>query len=184
MNSVSVKRINKELEYFSNKKYKLDNLFTQEYNFYDKMIISTYFITDQYNNDVKNLNIEIIKNNKILKKFKFPIYYPFKPLNIITHNFSTLNWSKYLNVLYENVKAKNNNTLLYFFYIIQYGRKPIFLNDSNNDNNKHINCFCCSSYNCPYWNPGLKLKVVYKYMEVEFINKYTKIIIINVNKYL
>lgn len=169
MTSVSLKRINKELEYFFQKKY-LHAVDKNECNFYDSIKIKTFFIHNDYNKQ-DNLHIEITKNNKSLIEYKVPNDYPFKSLNIIKYNFSKLGWNKYLNILCENTK-KVNSKLLYFFYIIQSGKQPLFLNYEN----KNSKCFCCTSYNCPInWNPGLKLNnCLQEYMEVEYITKYTK----------
>lgn len=168
MTSVSLKRINKELEYFFQKKY--IGTLKNEYDFYENIKINTFLI---HNNDNKqnNLHIEITKNNKSLIEYFVPNDYPFKSLNIIKYNFSKLGWHKYLNILCENTK-KVNGKLLYFFYIIQSGKQPLFLNYES----KNSKCFCCASYNCSInWNPGLKLNnCLQEYLEVEYITKYTK----------
>ena len=162
---MSLKRINKELEYFFQKKY--IDVIKYEYNFYDSIKIYTFMFKD-YNQE--NLHIKIEKNDKILIEYEVPNDYPFKPFKIIKHNFKNLEWCKYLNVLCENIKQINNK-ILTFFYIIQSGKKPLFLNYNNNKNSK---CFCCASYNCPVnWNPRLKLNnCLQEYIEVEFISKY------------
>ena len=118
-----------------------------------------------------NLHIEIVKNGKSLIEYIAPNSYPFKPLNIIKYNFSKLGWSRYLNVLSENIK-KVDGKILYFFYVIESGKQPQFLNYEN----KNSKCFCCTSYSCPAnWYPGFRFKnFLQEYLEAEFINKYTK----------
>ncbi len=170
MSKMSLKRVNKELEYFFNRKYLSDNLLKNQYNFYDNIKIETFIVSRGYNNE-DNLHIEIKKNNRSLIEYRVPYDYPFKPFTIIKHNFSVLGWNKYLNNLHNNTK-KVDSKILYFFYIIQFGKKGIFLTYEN----KNSKCFCCASYNCPInWNPRLKLNnCLEEYMEVEYINKYTK----------
>ncbi len=170
MSRMTLKRVNKELEYFLDKKYVFDNLLKRENDFYNTIKINTFLMHNGYNKD-SNLHIEIVKNGKSLIEYMAPNDYPFKPLNIIKYNFSKLGWCKYLNVLCENTK-KVDGKILYFFYVIESGKQPLFLNYDN----KNSKCFCCTSYNCPVnWNPGLKFKnFLQEYLEAEFINKYTK----------
>tara|TARA_Y100000741_G_scaffold53322_1_gene36687 strand:+ start:1215 stop:1823 length:609 start_codon:yes stop_codon:yes gene_type:complete len=169
---MSIKRTNKELEYFLNKKYVSDNLLKTEYKFYDNIEIQQFIVSGGYNNE-DNLHIEITKNNRSLIKYCVPNDYPFKPFTIIKHNFSELGWFKYLNILHTN--AKNiDNKILYFFYTIQFGRQAIFL--THFTKNKNYKCYCCSSYSCPMnWNPRLGIKnLLQEYLEIEFINKFVK----------
>jgi len=170
MSKISLKRVNKEIEYFIEMKYKNENLLKRENDFYNNIKINTFFISNNYNNE-ENLHIKIIKDDKCLIEFMAPNDYPFKPMNIINNKFSKLSWCKYLNVLCENAK-KVDNKILYFFYILESGKRPLFLNYEN----KSSKCFCCTSYNCPInWTPGLRFKhFLQEYLEVEYINKYTK----------
>ena len=169
MSRTSIKRVNKELEYFFQKKY-VDVVVKNEYNFYDSIKIYT-FMCKNYN-DEENLHIRIEKDDKILIEYRVPNDYPFKCYQILKHNFKNLEWNKYLNVLCENVKKVDNNKILYFFCVIQLGKDPLFLKNEN----KNSKCFCCTSYNCPAnWNPRLKISnCLQEYIEVEYINKYTK----------
>ena len=170
MSRMSIKRINKELEYFLERKYVLDDILENLRNIYNNIKIDTFIITRGYN-DEDNLHIEITKNNKSLIECRVPNDYPFKPFTIIKHNFSELGWNNYLNKLHNNTKTIDSK-ILYFFYTIQFGKKGIFLTYEN----KNFKCYCCSSYSCPInWNPGLGIKnLVEEYLETEFICKYVK----------
>ena len=169
MSKMSLKRVNKELEYFFQKKY-VTLVVKNEYNFYNSIKINT-FMCKNYNTE-ENLHIKIEKDDKILIEYRVPNDYPFKCYKILKHNFRNLEWNKYLNVLCDNVKKVDNNKVLYFFCVIQLGKAPLFLKNEN----KNSKCFCCTSYNCPAnWNPRLKLNnCLQEYIEVEYINKYSK----------
>lgn len=168
MSRMSIKRVNKELEYFFKRKYV--DVIKNEYNFYDSIKMLTFLNKGLNNED--NLYVQIEKNNKFLIEYKVPNDYPFKCYQIVKHNFSNLEWNKYLNVLCQNVNKLENSKILYYFCIIQLGRYPLFLKNEN----KNSKCFCCASYNCPMnWAPNYKLNnCLEEYMEVEYINKYTK----------
>ncbi len=171
MSSMSLKRVNKELEFFYKRNYVNINENKNLVNFLDSIKIYT-FMYKHPNINQENLHIIIEKDYKSLIEYRVPNDYPFKPFQIIKHNFTKLEWNKFLNVLCEHVKKVNNQKILYFFLKIQLGKWPLFLNYENKNNK----CFCCTSYNCPInWSPKLKINnCLEEYIEVEFINKFVK----------
>ena len=57
MSSMTLKRVNKELEYFLDKKYVFDNLLKKENDFYESIQINTFFMHNGPNRQ-ENLHIE------------------------------------------------------------------------------------------------------------------------------
>lgn len=168
-----LKRINKELKDFDEKKYK--NLMSNNViKFFDNLTAELYIINDN-NRDTHHIQIVYNKNNKILLDLFLPLQYPFKPYNIYNHHFlnsnmnnSNISYSRYLGNT-STLIDKYDNTVLLFFYNIQYG-KSRFLNL-----NKH-SCFCCSSITCAYnWGPSCTINtILLEYLETDFIIKYCK----------
>lgn len=71
MSRMTLKRVNKELEYFLDKKYVFDNLLKRENDFYSTIKINTFLMNNSYNKD-SNLHIEIVKNGKSLIEYMAP----------------------------------------------------------------------------------------------------------------
>ena len=69
---MSLKRVNKELEYFFQKKY-VTLVVKNEYNFYNSIKINT-FMCKNYNTE-ENLHIKIEKDDKILIEYRVPVSY-------------------------------------------------------------------------------------------------------------
>ena len=83
-----LKRINKELKDFDEKKYK--NLMSNNViKFFDNLTAELYIINDN-NRDTHNIQIVYNKNNKILLDLFLPLQYPFKPYNIYNHHENNL----------------------------------------------------------------------------------------------
>ena len=90
---MSIKRINKELEYFLKRKYVLDDILENLRNFYSNIKIDTFMITRGYNNE-DNLHIEITKNNSTINKSNsanlFHFYQIYNFLRKLMNRISTL----------------------------------------------------------------------------------------------
>jgi len=113
--------------------------------------------------------------------------YPFNPYKIYyynnkfacnsyeySNNLKFLNKKKiaydmYLNNVYEKIKYKNGNIII-FFYNLLYNLKCKFFNNNNN-----INCFCCSSITCSkLWSPSnIFNDIILEKIEIDFIEKYS-----------
>lgn len=176
---IFLKRINKELENFNDKKYissisePIENIFSQ--------------ITLEVINENQSYFLKIYKNNKFFLELSISHCYPFKPYEIpktinnnkflnnnnfnkinINNNLNIISYSKYLNNIYEQVKLLDKNILLFFFKN-QYLIEPNFLNLDNKS------CYCCNSITCPsQWSPSCRIDhVLVEYIESRFIKKYT-----------
>ena len=162
------KRVNKEIEKFNN-----ENNFTKYSNeiikFFRNCNLNTY-----YYNDNKDLFLQILHKNNIMLDLSIPQSYPFKPYSIKNCNIKFKNkHNTYFRNIYMLNEAKNkiyDSNILTFFYKIQYGINPRFLNLNTNE------CFCCNSISCPYnWSPSLTIEnILLEYLELNYINFYNK----------
>lgn len=156
------KRINKEIEYFNNKKYLNDN-----YN----NIIKNIFSNCEFNyveEQEENSNILIYYKTQLIFILKPNICYPFKPYNIVYYKESN-NYFRYLVNLNKKIEHNINKNILIFFYTILYQKIPKFLSLNNKD------CFCCNSLTCSYiWSPAFTMaNVLLEHIEISFIVKYS-----------
>lgn len=169
---ISIKRINKELEYFYYKKY------DKEYNknivkLFDNFIIVQYSLKDNCGktNDYVNIEKKIkpdYQNSKFTKLiYKLSIHneYPFRPYKIINDNY-------FLKIISIQDKLNKFGTFfqeaLLFFFCCQYEMSPFFLNLGQKC------CYCCSTIICENsWKPSTRLdKLLIEYIEISFIEKY------------
>lgn len=167
-----LKRMNKEILDFNDKKYTNKNLSKHEIDFLNNICVALFNDNDKY-----YLNVNY--NNNHLMTIKIPTTYPFSPLKIYdltkTVNNNTLiikNYSIYLNNLMKILTAKNvDYNILEFFYRAMYMKDSVLLNNLNSES-----CFCCRSITCEYkWSPGLTFtNILLEYNEVMFIEKYTE----------
>jgi ubiquitin-protein ligase len=170
---VFLKRINKEIENFNDKKYislvsePIENIFSQ--------------ITLEVINENESYFLKIYKNNKFFLELSISSCYPFKPYEIaniinniyynkinINNNLNRISYSKHLNNIYEQVKLLDKKILLFFFEN-QYLIESKFLNLD------HKSCYCCNSITCPsQWSPSCRIDhLLVEYLEFKFIKKYT-----------
>ena len=168
-----LKRINKELKDFFEKKYIINK---KEYkykvvDFFYNLSITMYIVNDLIN--TYHLLITNIVTNKTILDILIPQEYPFKPFSIQDYSFSKSNCNNinYLKYLGNTSKLFDSydNTIMSFFYSIQYG-KPKFLNLNK------CSCFCCSSITCAYnWSPACRINnILLEYLEIDFITNYCK----------
>ena len=167
--NMSLKRVNKEIKDFNEKKY-FSNYSQNVIEYFNNLNISLVYGD---NNNVQQF-IEITNKNskKVLLILIVPNEYPFKPYNINSYylsNNNDLNYSKYISKL-NNKNKLHNNEVLKFFYKIQYNNNMQFLN-LNNDA-----CYCCASFNCiSNWCAAYTFKnILLEYLELSFIDKYSK----------
>jgi len=158
MSKIFIRRINKEIENFNNKK-NFEKYSTNIVECLSKFNIELY-ITSNINNDIYHISIQ--KDDKIILDLIIPEHYPFKPYNINN------NYNKFLN----NICIKNkfiNNNILYFFYKALYNHEPKFICL----NKPH--CYCCSSVICSAnWSPSCTVNtIILEYNEIKFIEKYS-----------
>lgn len=172
-NTIIKKRINKEIENIEKLKhiYNIDCKYNNEfYNFYKYIKIKHYSMIDHINNK-ETMYIDIINDSLNIITLIIPNDYPFKSYKVDKFNLSNIEWSKYLLGLW-NIIVKLNCKILYYFYIIQYINKPLFLNCSE----KNLNCFCCSSSCCSgNWSPSCRISnIINEYIEINYIKNYSK----------
>ena len=172
-NTIIKKRINKEIENIDKLKhiYNIDCKHNNEfYNFYKYIKIKHYSMIDHINNK-ETMYIDIINNYVNIITLIIPNDYPFKPYKVDKFKLSNIEWSKYLVRLWSII-VKLNCKILYYFYIIQYINKPLFLNCSE----KNLNCFCCSSSCCSgNWSPSCRISnIINEYIEINYIKNYSK----------
>lgn len=172
-NTIIKKRINKEIENIDKLKhiYNIDCKHNNEfYNFYKYIKIKHYSMIDHINNK-ETMYIDIINDYVNIITLIIPNDYPFKPYKVDKFKLSNIEWSKYLVRLWSIVE-KLNCKILYYFYIIQYINKPLFLNCSE----KNLNCFCCSSSCCSgNWSPSCRISnIINEYIEINYIKNYSK----------
>lgn len=172
-NTIIKKRINKEIENIEKLKhiYNIDCKHNNEfYNFYKYIKIKHYSMIDHINNK-ETMYIDIINDYVNIITLIVPNDYPFKPYKVDKFKLSNIEWSKYLVRLWSII-VKLNCKILYYFYIIQYINKPLFLNYSE----KNLNCFCCSSSCCSgNWSPSCRISnIINEYIEINYIENYSK----------
>tara|TARA_Y100000389_G_C17304796_1_gene434825 strand:+ start:51 stop:683 length:633 start_codon:yes stop_codon:yes gene_type:complete len=172
-NTIIKKRINKEIENIDKLKhiYNIDCKHNNEfYNFYKYIKIKHYSMIDHINNK-ETMYIDIINDYVNIITLIIPNDYPFKPYKVDKFKLSNIEWSKYLVRLWSII-VKLNCKILYYFYIIQYINKPLFLNCSE----KNLNCFCCSSSCCSgNWSPSCRISnIINEYIEINYIKNYSK----------
>lgn len=172
-NTIIKKRINKEIENIEKLKhiYNIDCKHNNEfYNFYKYIKIKHYSMIDHINNK-ETMYIDIINDYVNIITLIVPNDYPFKPYKVDKFKLSNIEWSKYLVRLWSII-VKLNCKILYYFYIIQYINKPLFLNYSE----KNLNCFCCSSSCCSgNWSPSCRISnIINEYIEIDYIKNYSK----------
>jgi hypothetical protein len=182
MSKIFLKRINKEISNFNEKKYLEKNNYSDyllkflNYLFIEN-IVCNYGEKDKYFLTITNL-----QTNLLFLELEIPEHYPFKPYNVV--NYSSLfiykvsvysnninnkiSYSQYMNKIYEKIKYKNKNVYK-FFYKTLYGIEPKFLNLKNND------CYCCSSIVCSnLWSPKITFNnLIFEQLELVFIEKYS-----------
>jgi hypothetical protein len=173
MPQIFLKRINKEILDFNDKKYLINNSSKHIIEFLNNICVALFNEDDKY-----YLNVNY--NNFHLMTIKIPTTYPFSPLKIhdITksvnnHTFIIKNYSIYLNNLMKILTAKNiDYSILDFFYRAMYMKNSVLLNNLNKES-----CLCCRSVMCGYkWSPGLTFtNILLEYNEVMFIEKYIEI---------
>ena len=172
-NTIIKKRINKEIENIDKLKhiYNIDCKHNNEfYNFYKYIKIKHYSMIDHINNK-ETMYIDVINDYVNIITLIIPNDYPFKPYKVDKFKLSNIEWSKYLVRLWSII-VKLNCKILYYFYIIQYINKPLFLNCSE----KNLNCFCCSSSCCSgNWSPSCRISnIINEYIEIDYIKNYSK----------
>lgn len=166
MTPIYLKRLHKEIELFINKeKFNKYNVNIQD--FFTKLDIKEYYINDNVLLDFRD------NNNNLLLTIGVPNSYPFKSYIIIFNNVTNKlnNKNSYFrNIGLLNEKKIYDKKILAFFYKLQYGLEPKFLNLKYND------CFCCNSLFCNHnWNPSLIFEnVLLEYLEIQFIVKYSR----------
>lgn len=164
---IFLKRTNKELENFNDKKY-IPIASDELKKLFDKITIDIISVP-KHDTIGNNYFLKILKDNKFYLELSIPSYYPFKPYEIIDFRLcSSINYSRYMNNLYEGIKFKNKDAFIFFFKN-QYQMEPTFLclNETA--------CYCCSSITCPNnWSPSSRIDhVILEYLELEFIQKYS-----------
>ena len=172
-NTIIKKRINKEIENIEKLKhiYNIDCKHNNEfYNLYKYIKIKHYSMIDHINNK-ETMYIDVINDYVNIITLIIPNDYPFKPYKVDKFKLSNIEWSKYLVRLWSII-VKLNCKILYYFYIIQYINKPLFLNCSE----KNLNCFCCSSSCCSgNWSPSCRISnIINEYIEIDYIKNYSK----------
>tara|TARA_B100000989_G_C19506784_1_gene456872 strand:- start:839 stop:1444 length:606 start_codon:yes stop_codon:yes gene_type:complete len=170
MTPIYLKRLRREIRIFVDK----DNY--HKYNENVQNFFNNLFLTE-YECDTNNNNRTLIDfkdtNNRLLLTLKIPIDYPFKSYEIIYNNI--VNRLNNKNSYFKNIgllseKKLYDPKILAFFYRLQYGLKPRFLNLEENA------CYCCNSLGCSHnWSPSYTFEnVLLEYLEIEFIVKYSK----------
>ena len=185
MSKIFLKRINKEIQNFYEKKY-LEN---KNYSFYlinflnnlnVETIILNYENRDEYFLFIKNLDTDTV-----FLELKIPETYPFKPYSVVNYksiflknslyfykNYYNKNtkvsYSKYMNNVYEKIKHRDKK-LYQFFYTKLYGIESRFLNLEKNS------CYCCLSIICnDLWSPSITFNnIIFDHLEIQFIEKYS-----------
>lgn len=198
MSKIFLKRINKEIQNFYEKKYLENNNFSNYLiNFLDNLKVEIVICDyDKYGYGEKCfLFINNLQSDTVFLELKIPETYPFKPYSVVNYNSIFLNnslyfkknyhnynqnhkisYSKYMNNVYEKIKHKDRK-IYQFFYNNLYGIYSRFLNLEKN------NCYCCSSIVCnDLWSPAITFNnIIFDHLEIQFIEKYSS----NVNyKYL
>ena len=125
MNRICIKRLNRELENFYDKKFLNDISNTNITDFFDSLFINVIEEYNQYKTGEYHLIVEKNKNSNGTVYFDLliPRDYPFKPYSVYRYNFADRQMKKnytYDKYLYElGVKVANlNKEILEFFYII------------------------------------------------------------------
>lgn len=187
MSKVFLKRINKEIQNFYEKKYLEKN----NYSYYlvdllDNLnvenVLCNYGEGDKYFLIITNL-----QTKSLFLELEIPDHYPFKPYSVVNYNSkyvlnskyftnkyfnyngnNKISYSKYMNNIYEKIKDKDK-TIYAFFFKNLYGFEPKFLNLKKND------CYCCSSIICSnLWSPSITFNnLIFEQLELQFIEKYS-----------
>ena len=173
---VFLKRINREIQNFNQKKYLENNNYSQKVtNFLDNLRV-TITICNYGDRDNYYLTIDNLKNNKIFLILEIPEHYPFKPYSVINYNSISLNnklnikhnYLKYMNNVYEKIKHRDFN-IYKFFYKFLYSLEPRFLNLDKDS------CFCCNSITClDLWSASITFNdMIFQELEIKFIENYS-----------
>ena len=168
MSKIFLKRVNKEIQNFYEKK-KFENI-TSLYllNFLNNLSIEVIILDNKHSNDYHLL----IKNsliNKIFLQLQIPETYPFTPYKPIIYDDSDkISYFKYINNVYEKIKYKDKKIYIFFFNKL-YGIESRFLKLEKN------NCYCCSSIFCTFlWSPAYTFNnIIFDHLEIQFIDKYS-----------
>lgn len=188
MSKVFLKRINKEIQNFYEKKYLENNNNFSDYliSFLDNLkvevVLCNYGEGDKYFLIITNL-----QTKSLFLELEIPDHYPFKPYSVVNYNSkyvfnskyltnkyfnyngnNKISYSKYMNNIYEKIKDKDK-TIYAFFFKNLYGFEPKFLNLKKND------CYCCSSIICSnLWSPSITFNnLIFEQLELQFIEKYS-----------
>ena len=184
MSNVFLKRINKEIQNFSEKKYLENKNYSEKVKeFLDSLSIE--IIVHKYDNKDKYY-LTILEKDKLFLELLIPQTYPFKSYSVINYNnifinthyyhnkkyllfndYNKLSYSKYINVIHCSIQNKDVN-IYKFFYKNLYSLEPKFLNLPKND------CFCCSSITCQaLWSPSITFNnLLFEHLEIRFIESY------------
>ena len=155
--SFSLRRVQKEIENFKNKKniYQLD--------FFDNF---KFEIISQNNN---NYLMIYDKYLDLFTQLEINQCYPFKPYNVIYLKFkNSLPYLKNLNNLTELFKNRDK-TIYIFFFKCMYLINPKFLNLDKNE------CYCCKSMTCTSeWCPSFTFTdLLVEQNEIKFMEGYS-----------
>ena len=181
MSKIFLKRINKEIQNFYEKKYLEKNNYSYYLiNFLDNLNIEN-IIYNYGEGDKFFLTITNLQRNLLFLELEIPDQYPFKPYSVVNYNSiyltnkyfnynsnNKISYSKYMNNVYEKIKHKDKNIYAFFFKNL-YGFEPKFLNLNKND------CYCCSSIICNnLWSPSITFSnLIFEQLELTFIEKYS-----------
>lgn len=185
MSNVFLKRINKEIEYFSEKKYLENKNYSEKVKeFLDT--ISIEIIVHKYDNKDKYY-LTILEKDKLFLELLIPERYPFKPYTVVNYNnifatnafhlnkkhlsffnFNKFSYLKYMNIIHDSLQDKNIN-IYKFFYKNLYSLEPKFLNLEKKS------CYCCYSITCSHlWSPSITFNnLLFEHLEIRFIEIYS-----------
>ena len=174
MPSISLKRINKEIQNYNEKTY-LNTIFSKALVHYLASLRLEIIVMNIANKDEYFLLVNNSKNKQILQ-LKYPEYYPFKPYSVISYkskimknicSYNEKSYYKYLIAIGDKIKHRDKNIYIFFFTNL-YAYEPIFLNLNKND------CYCCNSVTCQnMWYPSLTVNsIILEQLEAQFIESY------------
>ena len=186
MSNVFLKRINKEIQNFYEKKHLQNNNYSPYLiNLLDNLHVET-IVSNHENGNKFFLVINNLKTDKLFLELLIPQSYPFKPYSVINYNnifinthyyhnkkylsfndYNKLSYSKYMNVIHCSIQNKDVD-IYKFFYKNLYSLEPKFLNLPKND------CYCCSSITCEaLWSPLITFyNLLFEHLEIQFIESY------------
>ena len=166
MSKAFIKRVDKEIQNFNDKKYLENNNYSQKVtNFLDNLNVKIIIGDLQYFLLIKNL-----KNNKIFLELEIPDQYPFKPYSVVDYDsiYRKVDYLKHLNNIYQKIKHRDVN-IYKFFYKNLYELNPKFLNLQKDK------CFCCYAITCSeLWYPSITFNnLILEHLEIQFIENYS-----------